>query len=217
MPKALAMLSALAASVGVASAVRVVRDPVTPIGRRTALASAASAGCALALGSTPRAALARPEGVNKPELLPKEKVNVIDLENWLTKAERSRLEKIIASLEKETQFKLRVLTQQYPRTPGLAVKDYWAVDDSTIVLVGDLGVNGKMRANILNFNVGAGIPLPNVFWSRLQSKYGNTFYVKDEGKDSAVLRAVEAISDCLRRGEPYCSSPPNTAGETLTL
>mmetsp|Transcript_17354 Transcript_17354/g.44882 ORF Transcript_17354/g.44882 Transcript_17354/m.44882 type:complete len:217 (+) Transcript_17354:41-691(+) len=213
--RAIAFLGALALPFAPVNCLRAAQARAQPVGRRTALAAAGSACCAAALGVAPQAALARPEGVNKPELLPKEKVNVIDLEGWLTKSERARLEKIIASLEKETQFKLRVLTQQYPRTPGLAIKDYWAIDDSTVVMVGDLGIDGKMRANVLNFNVGVAVPLPTAFWSRLQSKYGNTFYVKDQGRDAAVLSAAEAISDCLRRGEPYCAAPPKSAGELL--
>merc|ERR1719217_685117 len=73
----------------------------------------------------PQPAAARPEGVNKPELLPSGPVqNVIDVKvNFLTKGEQKRL------------YKLRILCQSYPETPGLAIKDYWKVDDNTIVLI----------------------------------------------------------------------------------
>lgn len=60
---------------------------------------------------------------------------------------------------------------------SLAIRDYWSVgsesqkDDKYVVLVVD-EFGGK--GNILNFNVGEGVKfaLPNVFWTRLTSKYG---------------------------------------------
>ena len=84
---------------------------------------------------------------------------------------------MIRSLEKDTGFRLRVLCQNYPNTPGLAIRDYWSLgkedqkDDKYIVLVVD-EFGGK--GNVLNFNVGDGVKfaLPNVFWTRLSGKYG---------------------------------------------
>lgn len=60
---------------------------------------------------------------------------------------------------------------------SLAIRDYWSLgeegggDDKFVVLVVD-EFGGK--GNVLNFNVGEGVKfaLPNVFWTRLSSKYG---------------------------------------------
>jgi hypothetical protein len=43
-------------------------------------------------------------------------------------------------------------------------------------------------ANLLNFNVGDGLKfaLPNQFWTRLQSKYGTSFFVRDNGEDQVT-------------------------------
>lgn len=80
--------------------------------------------------------LARLEGVNKPELLPSGPVTpVIDVAGFLTDGEESRIKQRLENLEKDTGIKLRVLAQNYPQTPGLAIKDYWGVDDDTVVFV----------------------------------------------------------------------------------
>ncbi|KAJ4704943.1 Thylakoid lumenal 15.0 kDa protein 2 chloroplastic-like [Melia azedarach] len=143
-------------------------------------------------------------GVNKPELLPKELTPVIDVAGFLSDGQERRLALEIIDLEKDTGFKLRLLAQNYPETPGLAIKDFWQVDDRTIVFVAD-----PSFGNILNFNVGASIDLdiPRSFWSRLAGKYGNIFYWKEKGEDASIEAAVMAISNCLREpvGPNNCS------------
>ncbi|KAL1566010.1 thylakoid lumenal 15.0 kDa protein 2, chloroplastic-like [Salvia divinorum] len=143
-------------------------------------------------------------GVNKPELLPKEFTTVIDVAGFLSDGQEKRISQEIAALEKDTGYKLRVLAQNYPDTPGLAIKDFWKVDDNTVVFVAD-----PTFGNILNFNVGASIDLdvPRSFWSRLAGKYGNMFYWKEKGEDAAIESAVMAISTCLREptGANSCS------------
>ncbi|KAK7277520.1 hypothetical protein RJT34_22534 [Clitoria ternatea] len=144
-------------------------------------------------------------GVNKPELLPKEFSTVIDVAGFLSDGQEKRLAQEIAALEADTGYKLRVLAQNYPDTPGLAVKDFWQVDDRTVVFVAD-----PTFGNILNFNVGATVDLdiPRSFWSRLAGKYGNIFYWKEQGEDASIEAAVTAISNCLR--EPV---GPNNCAE----
>nr|GMC48789.1 thylakoid lumenal 15.0 kDa protein 2, chloroplastic [Ipomoea batatas] len=143
-------------------------------------------------------------GVNKPEMLPKEFTTVIDVAGFLSDGQEKRLAQEIADIEKDTGFKLRVLAQNYPETPGLAIRDFWKVDDRTIVFVAD-----PTFGNILNFNVGASVDLdiPRSFWSRLAGKYGNIFYWKEKGEDASIESAVMAISACLREpvGANNCS------------
>ena len=163
---------------------------------------------ALATLVLPGAAVARPEGVNKPELLPSYQTNVIDLERFLTSGQVSAVDKQLGELEKATGIKLRLLCQAYPKTPGLAIKDYWKVDDNTIVFVVDKGSKGA--SNILNFNVGAGVKLslPNQFWTRLQSTFGTTFFVRENGEDIAIRRTIDTIDYCLRNEDAYCTDVP---------
>jgi hypothetical protein len=75
---------------------------------------------------TPQPAFARLEAVNRPDLLPSEAgANVIQTERFLTNGQAKRLDTMLGSLEKDTGFRVRVLCQSYPNTPGLAIRDYW--------------------------------------------------------------------------------------------
>lgn len=91
---------------------------------------------------------------------------------------------------------------------GLAIRDFWNVDDRTIVFVADptFGkwlnewfdkyisielwyLTSVLSGNILNFNVGASVDLdiPRSFWSRLAGKYGNMFYWKEKVSFTVLL------------------------------
>jgi hypothetical protein len=196
-------------------------DPMT---RRGAFAGAASVVVTTTTAWwAPSSAQARLEGVNNPDLLPKEKgLNVIQTEKFLTSGQAKRMDQLLAALERDTGFRVRVLCQAYPNTPGLAIRDYWDVgketqkDDKYVVLVVDQ-FGGK--GNVLNFNVGDGVKfaLPNVFWTRLQAKYGTVFYVRDNGMDLAITNAVEAIATCLRSETGYCVDVPTEAPSLKSL
>jgi len=91
---------------------------------RRQLLSVASVGAALLATATP--AMARLEAVNRPDLLPSEKgLNVIQTETFLTKGQAKRMNDLLTALERDTGFRVRVLCQAYPNTPGLAIRDYW--------------------------------------------------------------------------------------------
>ena len=158
-------------------------------------------------------AAARLEGVNNPQMLPPgPPVEVLDVAGYLTKGEVSRLTSEVRNLEKDTGIKLRVLAQAYPNTPGLAVKDYWNVDDDTVVFVADPGLG-----NILNFSVGANVDLevPPSFWTRLASKYGTKFYWQENGEEASISNAVSAIDSCFREdsGRNKCAKIQSEFGE----
>lgn len=168
-------------------------------------------------------AQARLEAVDNPKLLPTEKgLTVIQTEKFLTAGQAKRLDQMLRALERDTGFRVRVLCQAYPNTPGLAIRDYWDLgkegqkDDKYVVLVVD---QFGGRGNVLNFNVGEGVKfaLPNVFWTRLQAKYGTTFYVRDNGIDLAITNAMDAIVSCLRSEDQFCVAVPDAAPSLKSL
>lgn len=133
---------------------------------------------------------------NNPELLPDSPTPIIDLAKSLTSVQEDRLAQNIEQFEAETGWKVRVLTQ-YDRTPGLAIKDFWHLDDKSILVVAD-----SRGGNILNFNVGDAVYqlLPRTFWVELQTRFGNLYFVREEGEDQSIIQSIESIEGCLRQG-----------------
>ncbi|MBL1178486.1 MAG: TPM domain-containing protein [Pantanalinema sp. GBBB05] len=133
---------------------------------------------------------------NNPDLLPDVQTPVIDLAKALTEEQEGTLAQNLENFEQETGWKLRVLTQ-FDRTPGSAVKEYWGLDDHSVLLVAD-----PRGGNLLNFSVGDDLyPLmPRTFWIELQTRFGNQFFVRENGEDQAILHALNSIQSCLRQG-----------------
>ena len=129
------------------------------------------------------------EAFNAPELLPENSTPIVDLAKALTSIQEEKLAQNLENFEAETGWKLRVLTQ-FDRTPGLAVKDFWGLNDKSVLLVAD-----SRGGNILNFNVGDAVYqlLPRTFWVELQTRYGNQFFVRDNGEDQSIIQSLESI------------------------
>lgn len=136
------------------------------------------------------------QAYDNPELLPAEFTPVIDLARTFTDAQEAILVKELETFEAETGWKLRVLTQ-FDRTPGWAVRDFWGLDDKSVLVVAD-----ARGGNILNFNVGRALYqfLPRTFWVELQTRYGNQFFVRENGEDQSILQALKSVEGCLRGG-----------------
>ncbi|WP_139297177.1 TPM domain-containing protein [Phormidium tenue] len=148
---------------------------------------------------------------DNPELLPDTQTAIIDLAKSLSARQEESLDSKLNDFEAETGWKLRVLTQ-YDQTPGRAVKDFWGLDDRSIMLVAD-----PRGGNLLNFSVGDAVYdlLPRTFWIELQTRYGNQFFVRENGEDNSILSALESIQGCLRQGG--CNVVPGLPQEQWVL
>ncbi|MCP9831349.1 TPM domain-containing protein [Synechococcus sp. JJ3a-Johnson] len=159
----------------------------------------------LSLGVAPAAAY------DNPDLLPDHPTPVIDLAKILTDQQRSSLEQHLNEVEQRSGWKLRVLTQ-YDRTPGLAVKEFWGLDERSLRLVA-----GERGGNLLKCNVGDGLfaLMPRTYWVELQTRFGNQHYVRDHGQDAAIVDSLAAVETCLDRGG--CQVVPGLPNEQWVL
>ena len=134
--------------------------------------------------------------INNPTLLPEEKTPVIDLAKTLSPNQKKSLEENLNKFEIETGWKIKYLSQ-FESVPGIAIKDFWDLDDRSLLIIAD-----PRGGNLLNFNVGESLFtfMPRLFWVELQTRFGNQYYVKDYGEDGAVLGAINSVKVCLERG-----------------
>ncbi|MGL5034073.1 MAG: TPM domain-containing protein [Microcystaceae cyanobacterium] len=162
--------------------------------------------CLLALlvwFSSPNAAIA----VNNPELLPANFTPIVDLANFIPQAQETALVEEIGNFEAETGWKLRILTQ-YDRSPGRAVIKFWGLDDKSILLVAD-----ARGGNLLAFSIGDAVYelMPRTFWIELQSRFGNVYYIRENGENLAITESLNTVKGCLIKGG--CSVVPGLPRE----
>lgn len=141
---------------------------------------------------SPNAAIA----VNNPELLPDAVTPIIDLANFIPQVQETALIHEIGNFEAETGWKLRILTQ-YDRSPGRAVIKFWDLDDKSILLVAD-----ARGGNLLAFSIGDAVYelMPRTFWIELQSRFGNVYYVRENGENLAITESLNTVKSCLVKG-----------------
>jgi hypothetical protein len=146
-----------------------------------------------------------------PDLLPNFVTPVVDLAKTFPEIQETKLVKELEQFETDTGWKLRVLTQ-YDRTPGRAVIKYWGLDDKSILLVAD-----ARGGNILSFSVGDAVYqfLPRTFWIELQTRFGNLYFVREQGEDQAILQALDSVKGCLLKGG--CNVVPGLPKEQWIL
>jgi hypothetical protein len=148
---------------------------------------------------------------DNPDLLPDHPTPIIDLAGALSNSQKANLEEKLTQFEADTGWKLRVLTQ-FDRTPGRAVKDFWGLDDHSVMVVAD-----PRGGNLLNFSVGEALYplLPRTFWIELQTRFGNQFFVRENGEDRSILETVDTLKLCLERGG--CAVVPGLPQEQWIL
>jgi energy-converting hydrogenase Eha subunit A len=146
-----------------------------------------------------------------PDLLPDTPTPVVDLAKSLTSIQEDKLVRELENFETDTGWKLRVLTQ-FDRTPGRAVINFWGLDDKSILLVAD-----SRGGNILSFSVGDAVYelLPRTFWIELQTRFGNLYFVRENGEDQAILQTLNTVETCLRQGG--CNVVPGLPREQWLL
>jgi energy-converting hydrogenase Eha subunit A len=149
--------------------------------------------------------------VNNPELLPEQVTPIVDLANFLPQPQEDKLIQEIQQFEAETGWKLRILTQ-YDRSPGRAVINFWGLDDKSILLVAD-----ARGGNLLAFSIGDAVYelMPRTFWIELQARFGNMYFVRDNGENLAITEALDTVKGCLIQGG--CNVVPGLPREQWIL
>lgn len=130
---------------------------------------------------------------------------ILDLAHIFPPAKLSAAQESLRALENETGWKVRVLTRYGPdQGPGVdEIRSGWSVDGKTVVIFLD-----PSSPNILNFRFGPQVQkiLPRPFFTELQSRYGNIYFVRENGEQAAIQGSLEALTVCMRKGG--CRVPP---------
>ena len=108
----------------------------------------------------------------------------------------------IADLEARTGWRVRVVTGYGPTSTSMPAPNdlyrYWRADRKTVILAAN-----AFNGNVLEFyddsqalkNI-----IPKSVFQEIRGRFGNKYFVDEEGVEAATTRAAETVVDCLSRG-----------------
>jgi hypothetical protein len=119
---------------------------------------------------------------------------IVDLAHALSASEYEQLRTRIHRIEDSSGYRVRILTQRF-ETVGRTIAEYFGLADQRSILV----VLDERIGNVLNFRVGEAVTerFPTSFWLELQGRYGNQFYVRDNGEYRVLDACISALETCL--------------------
>lgn len=176
------------------------RDTKRP--RRASWPVAWSAAAALALGTA--------LGTGPAEAVLSDRV--VDEANLFRDEAKQALEEKLAQFETERGWKLRVWTRDTVGRPYERDKAPWEVDENTIVIVEDTA-----GGNVLGLRAGykARERLGDDFLLEIKERFGNMFFVREEGEKEAVSRSVDVLQQCLQ--DVKCVAVPGLESDLYFL
>lgn len=142
------------------------------------------------LAGAPPAVVLPPAGGEHP---------ILDGARLIPRGQLEGLEAQLRSLERESGWKVRLLSQ-VGRPSDQRIDDVrrgWAVDGRTVVILAD-----PTSPNLFTIKYGQDVNaiLPQRFFSELQTRFGNMYYIRDNGEGKAVTGLLDALETCLRKG-----------------
>lgn len=126
---------------------------------------------------------------------------VFDAAKILPSRMRGQLNSELREFEQKNGWRIRLLTG-YEGELSLGEDDVraaWRPNPKSVIV----GVDPS-SPNIVAFRfIGADVQqkLRRQFWIELQSRFGNIYYVRDEGEASAVMSVTKTIEECLLKPE----------------
>lgn len=134
---------------------------------------------------------------------------VLDYGRILTSGEVANLSSRLSALEEATGPRVLVVTKGVGASASGANIRWPTPAPGTVVIAVDADAG-----NSLSFSVGQGVysMLPASFWLEASNRFGNAFYVRENGLDAALFSVVKAIEDCARPGR-LCRAVPGVSDD----
>eukprot|EP00178_Gracilaria_changii_P016581 TRINITY_DN47806_c0_g1_i1.p1 TRINITY_DN47806_c0_g1~~TRINITY_DN47806_c0_g1_i1.p1 ORF type:complete len:305 (-),score=37.88 TRINITY_DN47806_c0_g1_i1:767-1681(-) len=138
--------------------------------------------------------------------------SLLDLEEVLTSGERVRVQSRLNKVYNTSGFHISILTQSEATAPGRRIQSVFPQDERSVLIVAE-----PSSPNLLRFRIGDDVKkkLPPSFWNELANRYGNSFYVRENGADTSLLETISAIEQCALPSATICKFVPGISNDQL--